>query len=328
MAYFDVEVVISAAQASGKAGDWFPLIYVVGETEKYGEYASIEEVMVDYPEATDAYKAALLMFRQDNKPAKIAICTSVADVATGLANHISKDWRQIIVINETKKYDKAVADYIELTEKVYFTHFATKEELVSAKITDYDRTVGIVYTAKDVDFPEVAIIGRTAGYKAGEATYHCKEVKGVTPDVFSETDLKAIHAAGGFAYVEKNGRTATSEGIVGSGEYIDVIDSYDYLIQNIRYAVQEVFLNNAKVAYTNEGINLINNAVYGVLLTAFNNGMIATDDDGKAVFSTTFKSRSETTVEDRTTRNYPYGTFAFELAGAIHKAKITGTVTA
>ena len=166
------------------------------------------------------------------------------------------------------------------------------------------------------------------GYAAGQATYHAKEVRGVVADSFTAAELEAIHTAGGFAYVEKNGRVATSNGITGSGEWIDVVESFDYLIQNIRYDVQEVFLNNDKVPYTDTGISLIESAVYNRLKAAYGNGMIADDAEGKPAFSTSFKTRSETTAEDRASRNYPYGTFEFELAGAIHKAKISGTVTA
>ena len=325
MAYYDVEVIISASQASGQAGSWFPLIYVEGEEVTYKEYADITEVVADYANTTNAYKVANLIFMQDNKPDKIAIMAgSMEDVVANLTTYISKDWRQLIVCGD---YSADVSTYIEATEKMYFTHFATLQALTAAKINSYDRTVAIVYTGTDVDCPEAALVGATAGLVAGSFTYHCTVVKGVTAEPNS-TDLDAIHSAGGFAYVEKNGRIATSNGITGSGEWIDVIDSYDYLIQNIRYDVQEVFLINPKVAYTNEGISKIDNAVYSRLKTAFNNGMIATDDNGNGLYSTSFKPRSETTAADRASRNYPYTNFDFELAGAIHKAKIKGTVTA
>ena len=87
-------------------------------------------------------------------------------------------------------------------------------------------------------------------------------------------------------------------------------------------------MNNDKVPYTDAGIAKIENAVRVVLARAFNNVMIATNDDGTPTNSTSFKLRSQTTAEDRITRNYPYGAFEFELAGAIHKAKIKGVIMA
>lgn len=327
----DVDVIISISEQTGKAGEWFPLIYVPSESETgavYKEYSSLSEIAPDFAATTDAYKAASLMFMQDKEyiPEKVAILKGGATVMTTLNSYLDKDWRQLIIAGED--YDSAVSTAIEATEKMYFTHFATTQALTTAAITNKDRTVGIVYTGTDVPNPEAAIIGRMAGVAAGSATYHAKEIKGVTADAFTVTELNAIHTAGGFAYVLKNGRVATSNGIVGSGEYIDVIDSEDYLVQNIRYDVQEVFLNNDKVPYTDAGIAKIENAVRVVLARAFNNGMIATNDDGTPAYSTSFKLRSQTTAEDRITRNYPYGAFEFELAGAIHKATIKGVIMA
>lgn len=324
----DVQVIISATEAAGQAGSWFPLICVTGKEHDtfYSECPNLEEVAAIATTESEAYKVAELLFMQNNRPDKIAYmeCKGT-DIANELAPYMSKSWRQLIVVGE---YDDSVATFIETTEKQYFTHFASVAELTAAKLTDKDRTVAVVYSHDDVTNPEAAIVGRMAGYAAGEATYHAKAVKGVTADVFTESELEAIHKAGGFAYVEKNGRVATSNGITGSGEWIDVVESFDYLVQNIRYDVQEVFLNNPKVPYTDAGISMIESAVYNRLKAAYGQGMIATKDDGTAAFGTSFKKRSETTATDRVTRNYPYGTFEFELAGAIHKAKITGTVTA
>lgn len=325
----DVNVTISVAGQSGTAGSWYPLIYVKGasDTATYKEYGNLNEVMADYAKTTEAYNAANLLFMQGDNyaPNKIAIVSGGDDVVTGLKDYMDKDWRQLIVIGE---YDKAVATAIEATEKAYFTHFASVEAAQTAKITDYDRTNAIVYTHSDVATPEAAIIGRMAGLAAGAGTYHAKEVKGVTADIFTTAQLDEIHAAGCFAYVKKNGRTATSNGIAGSGEYIDIIESKDYVVQNIRYDVQEVFLNNDKIPYTDNGIAKIENAVRNVLAKAFNNGMIAADENGQPLYKTSFAPRSATTTEDRATRAYNYGYFEFELAGAIHKAKVTGVVTA
>jgi hypothetical protein len=311
MAYWDVTVKINPAEAIGEAGSWYPLIYVADTevtTPEYNEFFSLTEVLAKYEDTTDpVYKVANLIFMQDKAPEKIAIYKGGTDVVKGLAPIIEKSWRQLVVINADNKFDKDLAEYIEATEKMYFTHFASKEELVAAKITSYDRTVAIVSTSTEDTHPEAALVGRMAGYVAGSATYHCKEIKAVEAEKVSLEDLNAIHEAGGFCYVEKNGRIATSNGITGSGEWIDVMDSYDYLIQNIRYDVQELFLTNPKIPYTNEGISIIDNTVYNRLKIAFDNGMIATDDNGKGIYSTNFRTRSETTAADRTSRNYPYG---------------------
>ena len=179
----DVNVVISVSGQSGQAGTWFPLIYVAGEGEAtYKEYSSLADVAVDHNQNTDVYKAANLLFMQGDAyiPNKIAICSGGTNAMTALAPYMDKDWRQLIIVGG--EYDNDVATAIETTEKMYFTHFKTQTAATTAKITDLDRTVAVVYTGVDVANPEAAIVGRMAGLVAGEGTYHAKVVKGVTPD--------------------------------------------------------------------------------------------------------------------------------------------------
>lgn len=327
----DVDVVIGVSEQSGEAGSWYPLIYVKNSGESvtttYKEYSKLADVVADYAKTTDAYKAAALMLTQEveGRPDKIAICSGGSAVMTALAPYMDKSWRQLIIAGE--KYDSDVAEAIEATEKLYFTNFASKSALTTAAIK-YSRTVAVVYSDETVKNPEAALVGRTAGYRAGSFTYHSKTLVGVTPESLTSTEVKEIVDAGGNVYVTKNGKVASHGGVVTSGEYIDIIDSKDYIVQNIRYDVQEVTLKNKKIPYTNVGIAKYETAVRNVLAKAFNNGMIADDENGQGLYSTSFKTRNETTASDRLARNYPYGEFEFELAGAIHSAKITGTIVA
>jgi hypothetical protein len=327
----DVDVSISMSAQAGRAGDWFPLLYVVDEAATatiYKEYSSMEEIVKDFTDKTPAYTVANLMFMQgsDYMCDKVAIVKGTDTVFSNLTLYMNKNWRHLITVN--KEFDATLAASIEDTDKVYFTHFASIEALKTAKITEYEKTFAVVYKGEDVTNPEAALVGRTAGLTAGSFTYHSKVLKGVTADTFTATELKEIVENGGNAYVMKNGRIATHGGVVGNGEYLDIVDSKDYIVQNIGYDVQEVFLNNEKIAYTNAGISKIETAVRNVLARAYNNNMIATNDDGTAAYSTNFKLRNETTTEDRLSREYPYGGFEFELAGAVHHATIKGNIVA
>ena len=197
------------------------------------------------------------------------------------------------------------------------------------KVKTYDRTF-IVYHTDTANYPNAAaaVVGATAGYEAGSFTYKNIILKGVTPLDISDTSLETdVHGKGAITILEKAGDIVTSEGKVASGEYADIIDSKDYIVQNISYKVQKVFNNNKKVAYTNSGISLLEVATGGVLKSAYDNGMIAEDDAGSPLYSTTFALRSQTSEENRVARKYPYGQFKFELAGAIHNAEISGEIT-
>lgn len=333
----DVVVNIRLIKPAGKEGMWYPLLYLIqgeGEEEMYKEYASLEDVLEDFEVDTDAYKIANLIFMQDDPPENLAICRgSGTDKVTALKNHIKKNWRQVVVAGE---FDADLAAYIETTDKMYFTHFADQASLkaVEATIGEYDRTFAVVYDSpvdkegnKVVTYPEAAIVGATAGLKAGSCTYKNMIIKGVPAMEYSDAEIKAIHDVNGNTIVEKVGDIVTSEGIVASGEYADIIDSKDYIIQNITYRVQKVFNNNKKVPYTNSGIAMLEAATLEALKDGYNNGMIADNDDGSPAWALNFRLRSQTTEHDRYARDYPYGKFSFVLAGAIHKATINGEIT-
>lgn len=324
----DVKVTINLTQASGKSGSWYPLIYVPkgeGEEELYGEYMKLTDVAEKFEATSEAYAAASLIFMQDNAPSKIAICRGDATVMTGLADHMNKSWRQLIVLGD---FDAAVATAIEATDKLYFTHFASESELTSAatSLTNFDRTVAVVYTNDDVAYPEAAIVGATAGLSAGSFTYKNIILKGVKACDFADSAIESLHTKGGITILEKAGDIVTSEGISVGGEYIDVVDSKDYIVQNISYNVQKIFNKNAKVPYTNSGIAMLEAATLEALVGGYNNGMIADNEDGSPAYSVSFALRNDTTENDRAARNYPYGQFKFELAGAIHTAEIIGEI--
>ena len=83
-----------------------------------------------------------------------------------------------------------------------------------------------------------------------------------------------------------------------------------------------------KLPYDNRGIAALEGVVVSVLKDAANNGMIAVNDEGQYDYSVNFAPRSECAPSDISTRHYAEGNFSFTLAGAIHTARITGTIMA
>ena len=329
----DVTVKIQLSKPVGATGTWYPCLYVVDSdatSDKYDEYNSLDSMVTDYAATTDAYKAASLIFSQNNAPNKVAVLKQSAFSSSTFGEYLTKGWRQLVLVG-THTDIAAIATYIETTDKMLFVtmddkaDFSTTSESQTTKKFTNDRTV-IVYHDSEAN-AAAAVVGATAGLKAGSFTYKNIIIKGVQPVDISETDLETIHSLGAITILEKAGDVVTSEGKVTNGEYIDIIDSKDYIIQNIAYKTQKILNNNKKVPYTDAGIGLLETATLEALVDGYNNGMIADNEDGTPAYSVTFALRSQTTENDRSTRNYPYGRFAFELAGAIHTAEINGEVT-
>lgn len=332
MALLDVKVKIEVSKATGSVGFGVPLLLECGAEAaiEYKECYSLEEVVTaGYAADSDMYKAATMVFQQENRPTHIAVCTATGTIAETLPTIVDKGWRQVVIVNGDSTQYVDAADYIETTNnKMLFlsmskTDWATFKGGLTGK--KYDRTVIFINATENA---AAALVGETAGRKVGSFTYKFKTLKGVAAENFTDAEIRALHQEGAFAYATKYGDDVTTEGISQSRKFIDITDSIDYVVQNIEYRIQKLLNQTAKVPYDNRGIALIESATISALQDAFNNGIIATLDDGvTADYSVSFAARSETTAADREAREYKYGSFTFALAGAIHTCEVTGEVT-
>lgn len=323
----DVKVKIDLLKPVGNLGFGYPLILETGAEKAvaYTECSNIDEVVTaGFANTTEVYKAATLMFMQENAPAKIAVCAIAGTADAELPNIVDKEWRQLIVIGEDT--GAAISDYIETTSnKMFFDTVAT----APTKKAEYNRTVTFVYASMD-DYANVAaaaLVGATAGYEAGSFTYKNIVLKGLTAQSFTDAEITAMHANGGITVLNKAGDNVTSEGIVNSGEYIDIIDSQDWIVSNIEYKTQKKLNAVKKIPYTNVGIAMLENVAASVLKTAYDNGMIATNDDGTSAYTVSYALRSESDPADIAVRKYIGGKFAFTLAGAIHNVEVNGEIS-
>lgn len=328
----DVQVVIKLEKVIKRLGFGIPLLLEgkASEAVPYTECSDIDEVKALYSEETATYKAAQLIFKQEEPPSKIAVCSVTDKVAIALEGLMNKGWRQLLVMSEATVDEstiKEIADYLETkNDKMYFANVDNVSALSSISPKDYDHTVVFCYRG-DVVCPAAALVGATAGKAVGSFTYKNQILLGLDPMDISDTELAAIHEAGAITFVQKAGDNVTSEGKTLGGEYIDVIDTKDWLVQQIEYKVQKTFNNMDKVSYDNNGINMLDAVVVTVLKEGFENGMIAVDDEGLPTYYTDFAKRSETDPADRVERKYIGGTFGFDLAGAIHEANFTGYIS-
>lgn len=333
----DVKVVIELSKATPRAGFGIPLIFA-GKQETavaYKEVSTIEEVVTaGFATTTDVYKAAALLFQQENAPSKIAVCASTEKTTTALPDILGEGWRQLIVTSvgeEGEDTVDAISDYIESSKKhaLYFAKVnPTTDSTTISAVEGNERTVLVAYKSTDVDYPEAALVGATAGYDAGSITYKNVILKGVTAQSFTDSEIDDLHGDGLITILKKAGDIVTSEGIVVSGEYIDIVDSKDYIIEQIEYQSQSLLNKVTKLPYDNRGIASLESVVLSVLKTAAENGMIAQTDNGDYDYSVTFLPRTECEATDISARKYMEGSFSFTLAGAIHTAQITGMIIA
>lgn len=327
----DVKVKITQKKVVGKVGFGTPLIFAGKQAAAvpYTLCKGLEAVMKLFGEETEVYQAAKILFLQENPPEKIAVCADTVKTTEGLAKVFDEEWRQLIAVSteaEGESSLKDIADYIESkNDKMLFCTVEDINSLKALGLNTLNRTIAVVYGGAS-KYPHSALVGATAAMSVGSFTYKNIVLAGIEPETYEELDLDDIHANGGICIVKKAGDVVTSEGLVLSGEYADVIDSKDYIIKNIEYQVQKVLNINPKLPYDARGIGLLESTVTNVLKDAYNNGIIAQNDDGNPMYSTAFTGRMEATEDNRKKRKYVGGSFKFTIAGAIHNVEIAGVL--
>lgn len=352
----DIEVNLTLLQTSGEASFGIPLLAAANVAETgdataavpYTECKTLTDVVnAGFTESSKMYDAVALMLKQDRHPNTFAVYGGSSEALLDDSDEWeNENWRQLVVVDPGTSTIKDIAAKVEtLTRKIFFTSmtvegyaamtdpvFKTAWETAIGDLKAYERTV-VMFYSDEVDTPEAALVGATAAKDVGSFTYKNLILKGVPALTLSDGKIRAINGSDdkghALTIVKKAGDIVTSEGKVTSGEYIDVIDSLDWIIYYVGYEGQKVLNASDKVPYTTPGITQLENAVVAVLKRAFDNGMIAPTEDNEEVgnYSTNFLPKSDMTDDDIKKRRYTGGNFSFELAGAIHEAEINGSIT-
>lgn len=329
----DVNVTIKLSEVAGSIGFGVPLILLSGAATDvaYAEYSEIDEVVAaGFDTGSVPYKLFTTIKMQENKPKYVAIVQSKSKAVDVLAALKGKVRQIITVLGANDSTATEVAAYVETTDSMtYFPVVADASEI--EQFEGLDRTFVGVHSDTATQILAAGVVGATAGRDAGSFTYKNMVVKGVTPDELTDAEVREIGnetktgKAYGYTLQRKAGDIVTTEGKAASGEYLDIADAFDWIIQNIAYRSQKLLNSSPKVPYDNAGIASLEGVTTGVLKAADNMGIIARDDAGEAMYSTDFGTRDEADPGDRSDRTYKLGRFSFELAGAIHTATINGT---
>lgn len=187
----------------------------------------------------------------------------------------------------------------------------------------YDRTF-LTY-AYDLDpSPAAAWLGKQLPTSPGSTTWKFKTLTTVSASVLTTGETTFADNKSCNTYQEVGGINITQEGVMASGEFIDVTRFVDWLTARTKENVYRALAVNPKIPYTNSGIQAIVAEIEGVLRQGIFNGGINPDED----YIVTAPLASEISSATRATRTLSNVRFLATLAGAIHKTVIRGTVTA
>lgn len=242
------------------------------------------------------------------------------------------DWYCLIADTRTEADILALAAAIEPLVKIYTPCTADVDVPTSAdddlmstlQDNSYDRTA-VIYSGDADSYPDAAWPGGQLPNDPGSITWKFKTLVGVTPDNLTTTQVTHLKAKNANFYETVAGRNLiTSNAVVASGEYIDIIRGIDWLTAQITEAVFLRLANSKKVPYTDQGIAVIENEILSALIKA-ENPNIGLLVKGSSVV--TVPKAADVSSVDKAARALNDITFTAQLAGAIQKVSIAGRLT-
>lgn len=252
---------------------------------------------------------------------------------------------------DPSKYED-IAAFIETQEKMFcyteMDFFGTAEDGSNKPAVGnvYYRTMGIYGRVKtsqaasqaDEEVPEanpymnVAWVAKWLNYESGSETAAFKTLSSVYPSELTTTEMKAIAGANMNYFITVGNKNISMNGMTMAGEWADVIRFRDWLKNDMQVAVVNLFITRPKVPYTDSGIALVQNQMIASLQRGQNAGGIAEDEfdeDGNTIpgYTTSVPLSSSITASEKASRKLHNCKFKARLAGAIHFAEITGSLT-
>lgn len=267
---------------------------VISDADRVKVYSSTSDMLAKGWAGTEPeYVAAQLYFSQIPAPTSVAIGrwdnsgSETAVQAVTACRQANSDWYAVHVISAVAADIEAIAAYIETCTPVSTYFYNTSDSAVAAgtagnvmqtlQNSKYTRTFGQYSTFAHAS---VAAMGYAMGANTGAInsayTLAYKTESGVTPEPLTSSQLTTILGYNGNVYTNYGDTyNLLVQGTVASGASFDEIINQDILTNNIQTSVLNALMAGPKIPQTNDGVNLLVNAITKPCDDAKNSGIIA-----------------------------------------------------
>lgn len=244
----------------------------------------------------------------------------------------SDDWYALTLTIKAQASQITAAQWIEARRKIFFARSddadikdaaETGDVAYKLKAAAYDRSVVIAHYPTTDDFIDAGWLGKMLPEDPGSATFKFKTIAGATVDNLSASESTAAKNKNANTYELIGGVNITAEGVVASGEFIDIIIGIDWLQARIEERVYAKLVQLKKIPFTDAGVAIIENELRAQLKQGVAVGLLAADPE----FTVTVPKVADVSPANKALRYLPGITFAATLAGAVHKTQIRGTVS-
>lgn len=340
----------------------------VDATNRTKLYASMDEVAADWDTDTDFYKAANEAFAQDPRPIQIKAGFVLLDSTPTSAELIAQldiihnydtDFYWITVDSVLRALPTVLAGLITWVEaknkiaiidtnNVLLENPADVTNIAAVHKGTVERTAVFYHTDADQwpAFALAAMLGTRNFDEANSAyTAKYKRIRGVPAINKGSAAVTAItgfvpavgqsESAGHLAntQIDIGGRDWVAEGsVLTANVFIDEIHATDWIIARTEEESLAILLNNARVPYTDQGMEQLASAARIVMKQANRAGLIANDlDPATGLYAPavviTVPSVFDVPESQRKARIAPEIHVRFRYAGAVHYTTIRYQMT-
>lgn len=259
--------------------------------------------------------------------------TSDPGMATDLAEieEANDTWFGLIVDNPSEAIVNAAASWAETHRKLLgFTTGDSAAKTSAPGMGDVldDQaqanrafTYGL-YSERPHQYSAAALMGRMFPLDPGSGTWAYKTLRNTNASRLTATQRANIEGKNANWYLDVNGRAITYQGKTGLGDFIDVTRTVEWVKARIQEGLFEVLTGAPKVPFTDKGIA----AVEAVIRAVWEEGIAhnALNDD----LVVNVPRAVDVPLGDRANRLLSGVSFSGTVQGAIHRARILGTLGA
>lgn len=275
-------------------------------------------------------------------PKNCAIKDNSSDTgyATALTNILAatKDFYFVATDHNSETIGDAVAAWAQSNKRLYMPQSNDTIEATGTgtfgsgqKSASYTYSGGIfVHDVREYGACAMAAVG--AVRDPGSFTWHLKALAGITPANLTETEQTNLDNAGWNYLVEvangvvgimgKNGGGASfGGGPGGAGRFLDLTHGTDWLSARIKERLFGTIASADKIDYEDHGVEILKAGLIAVLRQGEDNRLLA-----KKSSLVTYTPVANVDSADREIRYYQGLKFSARYSGAIHRARILGTL--
>jgi hypothetical protein len=291
----------------------------------------------DVSVATDT-AGALFDYRGFDEPARFTLKDITADPGlaadlTAIETEDPDGWYALVLDSNSEPEIAAGATFIEARKKIFLSNTSDSEVVDNVVTTDvmsdlqasaFARSACIYSQASLLNWTGAAWAGNRLPSDPGSSTWAYKTLAGVIVDSrLTGGQVSVIESKGGNVYRRIAGVNVTTFGIMASGEFIDITRFIDWLDARIKERIFGVLINNAKIPFTDSGVDIMRNEVLAQLQQGIVAGGLAADPAPTVLAPLV----ADIDTADKANRILPDITFQATLAGAIHTLQIDGVLS-